>query len=101
MKRFLKRAVRSTMFWLIIIVAGLAILRAFYPLGGFDEIRTGASPLEVGATDDGIWVLNYDDQSVSLINPDTEKKVFTTDVDLVGAAMAVNDDGAWLLRDAG
>jgi hypothetical protein len=34
MHPYVRRALRSTMFWLIILILGLAILRAFIPRGG-------------------------------------------------------------------
>ena len=40
----LRRAPRQLMFWLIIAVFAAGALRAFFPIEGFDEVRTGEVP---------------------------------------------------------
>ncbi len=98
----LRRAPRTLMFWMIVAVFAVALLRSFFPEEGFDEVRTGEQPLEVAAGDDGVWVLNYADHSVSLVDTSTTEEVFETPVgDDVAPALAANDDGAWVLLDAG
>lgn len=92
---------RSTMFWLALAVLAVGALRVFFPLGGFDEIRTGASPIEIQGAADGVWVLNYDDQSVSLVDPDTEEEDFTVQLENLGPALSANDEGAWVVLDQG
>ncbi len=101
MHPYVRRALHSTMFWLVLVICGLALLRVFIPREGFDEVATGATPLEVGANDAGLWVLNYDDQSVSLVDTTAREVDFTVDVGPVGPAFTVNDDGAWVILDAG
>ncbi len=97
-----KRAPRTLMFWLVVLVFGVGLLRSFFPAEGYDEVRTGEQPLEVAGTDDGVWVLNYADHSVSLVDPDTDEEVFEKVVgDDVAPAMSANDDGAWLLLEGG
>jgi hypothetical protein len=100
---YLKRAPRTLIFWLIVLIFGVAILRSFFPNDAFNEIQTGEQPLEVAAGDDGIWVLNYADHSVSLINPTSKEEVFEVEVggDDVAPAMSANDDGAWVILDGG
>lgn len=99
---YLKRAPHMLIFWLVVAILGIALLRSFYPNQPFDEVRTGEQPLEVAGTDDGVWVLNYADHSVSLIDPTTKKEVFEKVVgDDVAPAMSANDDGAWLILAAG
>src|SRR5262245_39137743 len=95
---FLRRVPRTLMFWLVIAILAVAAFRAFNPRGGFDEVRTGEGPLEVAGSDDGLWVLNHAEHSVSLVATDNEKVQFTTVVaDDVAPALAANDDGAWIL----
>jgi len=90
------------MFWMVVAVFGVALLRVFVPNDGFDEVRTGEQPLEVAAGDDGVWVLNYADHSVSLIDPDTQEERFETELGVdVAPALSANDDGAWVILDAG
>jgi hypothetical protein len=101
MHPYVQRALRSTMFWLVVLILVLAVLRVFIPRGGFDEVATGATPLEVGANEAGLWVLNYEDESVSLVDPDARDVTFTADVGPVGPAFSVNADGAWVILDAG
>ena len=99
---FLKRAPHTLMFWLVIAIFGAAAIRAAYPNDDFDEVRTGEQPLEVAGTDDGVWVLNYADHSVSLINPTSNEEVFEKVVgDDVAPALSANDDGAWLILEGG
>ena len=98
----LRRAPRTLMFWLIVAVFAVGLLRSFYPAGGFDEVRTGEVPLEVAGSDDGIWVLNHTSRSVSLIDTSTTEEVFETEVgDTVAPALTANDDGAWVILDGG
>ncbi|HYF45794.1 MAG TPA: hypothetical protein VD926_06250, partial [Acidimicrobiales bacterium] len=90
------------MFWMVVAVFAVAVVRAFVPNEGFDEVRTGEQPIEVAAGDDGVWVLNYADHSVSLIDPGTEEEVFETSVgEDVAPALTADDDGAWVILDGG
>jgi streptogramin lyase len=99
---YLKRAPRTLLFWLIIAVFGAAAIRSAFPNEPFDEVRTGDQPLEVAGTDDGVWVLNYGDHSVSLINPTSKEEVFETVVGAdVAPALSANADGAWLILEGG
>ena len=98
----LRRAPRQLMFWLIVAVFAVGALRAFFPLEGFDEVRTGEVPLEVAGSDDGVWVLNYADHTVSLVRTSDQEVLLTTEVGVdVAPALSANDDGAWLILDAG
>lgn len=99
---YLKRAPRTLIFWLIVLILALAVVRAFFPVDDFNEIRTGAEPLEVAGGADGVWVLNYADHSVSLIDTADEEEVLEVEVgDDVAPALAANDEGAWVILDAG
>jgi streptogramin lyase len=90
------------MFWLVVAILAVAAVRAFNPRGGFDEIRTGEQPLEVAGADGGVWVLNFADHSVSLIDPSTDEVVQTTELDdTLAPALSANGDGAWVLLDGG
>jgi hypothetical protein len=98
----LRRAPHQLMFWLIIAVFAVGALRAFFPIKGFDEVRTGEVPLEVAGGDDGLWVLNYADHTVSLVRTSDKEVLLTTEVGAdVAPALSANDDGAWLILDAG
>jgi hypothetical protein len=89
-------------FWLVVAIFAVAVLRSFFPNDDFNEVRTGEQPLEVAGTDDGIWVLNYADHSVSLIDPTTKEELFEKVVgEDVAPALSANDDGAWLVLEAG
>src|SRR4029453_12093343 len=101
MHPYVQRALRSTMFWLVLLILALALLRVFIPRSGFDEVATGATPLEVGANEAGLWVLNYEDESVSLVDTEAREVDFTAEVGPVGPAFSVNEDGAWIILDAG
>jgi hypothetical protein len=99
---YLKRAPRTLMFWLVVAVFAAAAIRVAYPNEPFDEVRTGEQPLEVAGTADGVWVLNYADHSVSLINPTSKEEVFEKVVgDDVAPALSANADGAWLILEGG
>ena len=98
----LRRAPRQLMFWLVVAVFAVGALRAFFPIEGFDEVRTGEVPLEVAGSDDGLWVLNYADHTVSLVRTSDQEVLLTTEVGAdVAPALSANDDGAWLILDAG
>lgn len=93
---------RSTLFWMVILVIVIAFVRSFFPVSGFDEVQTGELPLELASSDDGLWVLNYGELSVSLVRPSDQEVLNTTDLgDVVAPALTANDDGAWVLLDAG
>ncbi len=98
---FLRRVPRTLMFWLVIAVFAVAAVRAFHPQRGFDEVRTGEQPLEVAGSDDGVWALNFGDHSVSLIDTATDEVVHTTTDESLTPALTANDDGAFVLVDAG
>ena len=99
---YLKRAPRTLIFWLIVLIFAVAAVRVAFPREGFDEIQTGEQPLEVAGTDDGVWVLNFADHSVSLIDPTSEDEVFEVELgDDLAPAMSANDDGAWVILDGG
>ena len=99
---YLKRAPRTLIFWLIVLIFAVAAVRLAFPRDDFNEIQTGEQPLEVAGTDDGIWVLNFADHSVSLINPTSEEEVFEIPLgEDLAPAMTANDDGAWVILDAG
>jgi hypothetical protein len=99
---FLKRVPRTLMFWLVVAILVVAAVRAFHPKGGFDEVRTGEMPLEVAGSDDGVWVLNFGDHSVSLIATTDDEVLHTTTLDdTLAPALTANDDGAWVLLDHG
>jgi streptogramin lyase len=90
------------MFWMIVLVLALGLLRSFFPRGGFDEVRTGEVPLEVAGSDDGVWVLNHADHSVSLIETAEQEILFEVAVgDDVAPTLSANDDGAWVILDGG
>ena len=98
----LRRAPHQLMFWLVIAVFAVGALRAFFPIEGFDEVRTGEVPLEVAGSDDGLWVLNYADHTVSLVRTSDQEVLLTSEVGAdVAPALSANDDGAWLILDAG
>ena len=73
--RLSRRAARTLMFWLIVAVfaVGRRPQSSSRP-SGFDEVRTGDVPLEVAGADDGVWVLNYADHSVSLVDTSRRRR---------------------------
>jgi streptogramin lyase len=99
---YLKRAPRTLIFWMIVLIFVFAGVRLAFPRGGFDEVRTGEVPIEIAAGDDGLWVLNYADHSVSLVDTETKEEVLEVGVGAdVAPALSANDDGAWVILDDG
>ena len=98
----LARASRSLMFWLFVLVLVAAALRTAFPVGGYDEVRTGGEPIELAVADDGVWVLNFADLTVSLIRPSDEEVLLTAEVgEGLAPTLAANDDGAFVILDEG
>ena len=98
----LRRAVRTLMFWLVVAVFAVAVVRSFFPVEGFDEVRTGEGPIEVAGSDDGLWVINHGDRTVSLVRPSDSEILFSTEVGVsVAPTLSANDDGAWVIQDRG
>jgi hypothetical protein len=99
---YLRRAPRTLMFWLVVAILVVGAVRSFFPNNGFDEVRTGEVPLELAGSDDGVWVLNFGDHSVSLVRTSDQEILLTTEVgEDVAPALTANDDGAWVLLDEG
>ena len=101
-RHYLRRLPRTLMFWLFIAVVVLFGLRLVFPRQGFDKVDTGEGPLDVAAAADGVWVLNHEEQSVTLVNPADEGVIFTAPVgEGVAPTISADDNGAWLLLDDG
>ena len=79
-RQYLRRLPHTLMFWLFVaVVVGFA-LRLAFPREGFDLLDTGEGSLDVAAADDGVWVLNYEEHSVTLVDPADVGVVFTASV---------------------
>ncbi len=101
MPTLLRRALRSTIFWLVLAVIVAAVVRVIHPHESFDEVDTGAVPLEVGADADGVWVLNHGEGTLSRIDTARHEVAFAVDVPGAAPRLSVDDDGAWVLLDDG
>ena len=77
-RHYVRRLPRTLMFWLFILVVVLFGLRLVFPREGFDKLDTGEGPLDVAAADDGVWVLNHLEQSITLVDPADVGVMFTT-----------------------
>jgi len=101
-RHYLRRLPRTLMFWLFILVVVLFGLRLVFPRQGFDKLDTGEGPLDVAAAADGVWVLNHEEHSVTLVDPDDVGVMFTASVgDQVAPTITADDNGAWVLLDDG
>ncbi len=101
-RHYVRRLPRTLMFWLFIAVLVLFGLRLVFPREGFPKLDTGEGPLDVAAADDGVWVLNHGEQSITLVDPTDVGVMFTTPVgEGVGPTISADDDGAWMLLDDG
>lgn len=101
-RHYLRRLPRTLMFWLFIAVVVLFGLRLVFPRQGFDKIDTGDGPLDVAAAQDGVWVLNHEERSVTLVDPADGDVMFTTSVgEGVAPTITADDNGAWVLLDDG
>jgi len=97
---YLRRITRTMMFWLFVAVVVAFGLRLIFPRPGIDRIETGEAPLEVASTRAGVWVLNYEEHTVTLIDPLDRGIIFTTTVgDTVAPALTADETGAWVLLD--
>ncbi len=63
-----------------------------------NQIAVGASPGDVAASADAIWVANADDQTVSQIDPTTNAVVQTIQVGAGPAGIAAGAGAAWVLN---
>ncbi len=99
-RQYLRRLPHTLMFWLFVaVVVGFA-LRLAFPREGFDLLDTGEGSLDLAAADDGVWVLNYEEHSVTLVDPADVGVVFTASVgDEVAPTIAADGDGALVLLD--
>ena len=101
-RHYVRRLPRTLMFWLFIAVVVLFGLRLVFPRSGFDKLDTGDGPLDVAAAADGVWVLNYEEHSVTLVDPNDVGVMFTASVgDEVAPTITADDNGAWVLLDNG
>jgi hypothetical protein len=101
-RHYVRRLPRTLMFWLFIAVVVLFGLRLVFPRSGFDKLDTGDGPLDVAAAADGVWVLNYEEHSVTLVDPNDVGVMFTASVgDEVAPTISADDSGAWVLLDNG
>jgi len=101
-RHYVRRLPRTLMFWLFIAVVVLFGLRLVFPREGFDKLDTGDGPLDVAAAADGVWVLNHEEHSVTLVDPNDVGVMFTASVgDEVAPTITADDNGAWVLLDDG
>lgn len=101
-RHYLRRLPRTLMFWLFVLVVVLFALRLAFPREGFDKLDTGDGPLDVAAADDGVWVLNHEAQSVTLVDPVDVGVLFTAPVgEGMAPTITADDNGAWVLLDDG
>jgi branched-chain amino acid transport system substrate-binding protein len=70
---------------------------AIDPADGVDSYtEVGASPSNVAVGEGSVWVLNADDQTVSQIDPQTQKVVKTFSTGLTPTDIAVGDGAVWV-----
>ena len=102
LRHYVRRLPRTLMFWLFIMVVVVFSLRLAFPREGFDKLDTGEGPLDVAAATDGVWVLNHEEHSVTLVDPNDVGVMFTASVgNEVAPTITADDNGAWVLLDDG
>ena len=60
------------------------------------DIQVGATPTNVAANREGVWVVNGDDQTISLADPSTGRIETTFGVGRTPTAVAVGDGAVWV-----
>ena len=63
-------------------------------------VAVGSTPLGIDVTDDGVWVANSGDGTVSRIDPTTDEVVATVPVGLNPVAVAATSEAVWVANGA-
>jgi YVTN family beta-propeller protein len=65
--------------------------------GIVDAVAVGDSPGPIGVNEEGVWILNFNSQTLSRINPKTRELLSTQGIGGTPENMAVGGDEVWIL----
>jgi streptogramin lyase len=75
------------------------VWRASADLQSIRATAVGSGPDDVVYANGVVWVANYDDESVSKVNPSLEAQAVSYHVDIHPRALAVADGKVWVVGD--